>query len=48
MRLNASVLPHRGLFAVHLGEDGPRVGELDEEMVYESRPGDVIQLGASS
>ena len=25
-----------------------RVGELDEEMVYESRAGDVIALGASS
>lgn len=47
-RLNAGVIPDRGLYAVHLGEGGPRLGELDEEMVYESRKGDVIQLGASS
>ena len=48
VRLNAGVIPDRGLYAVHLGEGGPRVGELDEEMVYESRQGDVIQLGAST
>lgn len=47
-RMNAGVIPDRGLYSVHLGEGGPRVGELDEEMVYESRKGDVIQLGASS
>ncbi|EUA06983.1 putative ATP-dependent helicase domain protein [Mycobacterium xenopi 4042] len=29
-------------------EKPSRVGELDEEMVYESRPGDVISLGATS
>jgi ATP-dependent Lhr-like helicase len=33
---------------VHLGQDGPRIGELDEEMVHETKPGDVITLGASS
>src|SRR3712207_7947348 len=43
----------RGLFGVFLvgGEDsrgGRRVGELDEEMVYESRVGDVFLLGSSS
>ena len=48
VRLNAGVIPDRGLYAVHLGEGGPRLGELDEEMVYESRKGEVIQLGASS
>ncbi|MCP3914393.1 MAG: DEAD/DEAH box helicase [bacterium] len=47
-RLNAGTIPDRGAFAVHLGPEGPRLGELDEEMVYESRAGDVIQLGASS
>lgn len=47
-RLNAGTIPDRGLFAVHLGVDGPRIGELDEEMTYESRAGDVILLGASS
>ena len=33
--------PHRGLFGVFL-PDGKRVGELDEEMVYESRAGEVF------
>jgi ATP-dependent Lhr-like helicase len=46
--VNAGTIPDRGLYGVHVGADGPRVGELDEEMVYESRRGDVIVLGASS
>jgi ATP-dependent Lhr-like helicase len=44
---SGGTIPDRGLFAVFL-VDGPRVGELDEEMVYESRRGDVIVLGASA
>jgi ATP-dependent Lhr-like helicase len=44
---SGGTIPDRGLYAVFL-VDGPRVGELDEEMVYESRRGDVIVLGASS
>lgn len=44
---NAGTIPDRGLYSVNL-PDGSRVGELDEEMVYESRPGDVFILGASS
>ena len=44
---NPGVIPDRGLYRVQLS-DGSRVGELDEEMVYESRPGDVFLLGASS
>ena len=48
VRMNAGTIPDRGLFTVHLGPDGPRVGELDEEMVYESRPGDTFLLGASA
>ena len=44
---NAGTIPDRGLFRVAL-PDGSRVGELDEEMVYESRVGDVFVLGASS
>ena len=44
---NAGTIPDRGLFGVFLA-DGTRVGELDEEMVYESRPGDVFLLGAST
>ncbi len=47
-RMNAGTIPDRGAFGVHLGEDGPRVGELDEEMVYETRPGDNVTLGAST
>jgi len=45
---NAGTIPDRGLFGVHLIEGGGRVGELDEEMVYEARAGQVILLGASS
>ncbi len=44
---NAGTIPDRGLFRVVL-PDGSRVGELDEEMVYESRVGDVFILGAST
>ena len=47
-RLNAGTIPDRGLYGVFLGEDGPRVGELDEEMVFETRIGDRIVLGAST
>jgi ATP-dependent Lhr-like helicase len=46
--MNAGTIPDRGLFAVHLGPDGPRIGELDEEMTYESRQGDTIILGSST
>lgn len=48
---SGGAIPDRGLFAVYLATDSEkpsRVGELDEEMVYESRPGDVIALGATS
>jgi ATP-dependent Lhr-like helicase len=44
---NAGTIPDRGLYAVVL-PDGRRVGELDEEMVYEARPGQAFLLGASS
>ena len=47
-RLNAGTIPDRGNYAVHLGSDGPRVGELDEEMVFETRAGECILLGAST
>ena len=50
--LNGGTIPDRGLYGVFLigadGESGGRVGELDEEMVFECRPGDVFLLGASS
>ena len=46
---SGGTIPDRGLYAVHLGApDGPRVGELDEEMVYESRAGDTFLLGATT
>ncbi len=50
---SGGTIPDRGLFPVFIAgaEDSKapkRVGELDEEMVYESRAGDVIALGASS
>ncbi|AKK08173.1 ATP-dependent helicase [Corynebacterium testudinoris] len=48
---SGGTIPDRGMFGVFLlgGEGAPRrVGELDEEMVYESRVGDVFTLGASS
>ncbi|KAA9395422.1 DEAD/DEAH box helicase [Kocuria coralli] len=50
---SGGTIPDRGLFPVHIAgqadDKAPkRVGELDEEMVYESRTGDIIALGASS
>ena len=45
---NPGTIPDRGLYTVNLFEDGRRVGELDEEMVFESRPGETFILGASS
>jgi len=50
---SGGTIPDRGLFGVYLvGADtsrgSARVGELDEEMVYESRVGDVFALGATS
>src|SRR5438445_187459 len=45
---SGGTIPERGLYGVFLGEGGPRVGELDEEMVYESRPGETFLLGAST
>lgn len=46
---SGGAIPDRGLFPVFMvGEKSSRVGELDEEMVYESRVGDVFALGATS
>ncbi len=54
---SGGTIPDRGLFGVFLVSTGStnessgpgrRVGELDEEMVYESRVGDVFALGATS
>ncbi|GAA1481787.1 ATP-dependent helicase [Gordonia sinesedis] len=46
---SGGTIPDRGLFGVFMvGDKATRVGELDEEMVYESRVGDVFALGATS
>jgi ATP-dependent Lhr-like helicase len=45
---NPGTIPDRGLYSVNLLEDGRRVGELDEEMVYETRVGETFVLGAST
>ena len=50
---SGGTIPDRGLFGVFLPDDGSgrgghRVGELDEEMVYESRVGETFVLGAST
>jgi ATP-dependent Lhr-like helicase len=47
---SGGTIPDRGLFGVFLAGSGggARVGELDEEMVYESRVGDVFLLGSTS
>ena len=44
---SGGTIPDRGLYGVFL-PDGTRVGELDEEMVYESRVGETFLLGAST
>ncbi|MCA9209228.1 MAG: DEAD/DEAH box helicase, partial [Planctomycetales bacterium] len=49
--LNAGTIPDRGLYGVFLADgEGPgnRVGELDEEMVFETHVGEIFLLGASS
>ena len=51
--VNAGVIPDRGLYGVFLADGGSekvskRVGELDEEMVFEAREGEIFVLGASS
>jgi ATP-dependent Lhr-like helicase len=46
--VSGGTIPDRGTYPVHLGERGPRVGELDEEMVHESRKGETFLLGATT
>jgi ATP-dependent helicase Lhr and Lhr-like helicase len=48
--INGGTIPDRGLYSVFLSgaTKGARVGELDEEMVFESRTGDTIILGATT
>ena len=48
--INGGTIPDRGLYGVFLAgaTKGARVGELDEEMVFESRTGDTVILGATT
>jgi ATP-dependent helicase Lhr and Lhr-like helicase len=46
--VSGGTIPDRGLYGVHLGAGGPKVGELDEEMVAESRKGETFILGATT
>jgi ATP-dependent helicase Lhr and Lhr-like helicase len=46
--VSGGTIPNRGTYGMFMGEGGPRVGELDEEMVYETLPGQNIMLGAST
>ena len=49
--INGGTIPDRGLYGVFLagaGKGSARVGELDEEMVFESRTGETFILGAST
>ena len=45
---NGGTIPDRGSFAAYLPDRKTRLGELDEEFVFETRPGDVFTLGAST
>jgi ATP-dependent Lhr-like helicase len=47
---SGGTIPDRGLYGVFIaGEgEGRRVGELDEEMVYETRPGETFTLGSTT
>jgi ATP-dependent Lhr-like helicase len=48
--VNGGTIPDRGLYGVYLvaAEKPTRLGELDEEMVFETKPGETIILGAST
>ncbi|MEW6280976.1 MAG: DEAD/DEAH box helicase, partial [Candidatus Eremiobacterota bacterium] len=46
--VNGGTIPDRGLYGVYLGPEGPRVGELDEEMAYEVRRGQNFILGTTT
>jgi ATP-dependent Lhr-like helicase len=44
---SGGTIPDTGQYPVYLGDGGPRLGELDEEFVYERRVGEVFALGDS-
>ncbi len=45
---NAGTISDRGAFGVYLADGKTRIGELDEEFVFESRPGDAFLLGSQT
>lgn len=45
---SGGTIPDKGLFAVYLADGGTRLGELDEEQVWETRVGDVLMLGTTA
>ncbi|MGB4801357.1 MAG: DEAD/DEAH box helicase [Anaerolineae bacterium] len=45
---NAGTISDRGAFSVYLADGKTRIGELDEEFVFESRPGDAFLLGSQT
>jgi ATP-dependent Lhr-like helicase len=45
---NGGTIPDRGSFAAYLPDRKTKLGELDEEFVFETRPGDVFTLGANT
>jgi ATP-dependent Lhr-like helicase len=46
--VGGGTIPDTGQFPVYLGDGGPRLGELDEEFVYERRVGETFSLGNST
>ncbi len=46
--VGGGTIPDTGQFPVYLGEGGPRLGELDEEFVFERRVGETFVLGNST
>ncbi len=46
--LGGGTIPDTGQFPVYLGENGPRLGELDEEFVHERRVGEIFSLGTAT
>ena len=46
--VGGGTIPDTGQYPVYLGEGGPRLGELDEEFVYERRVGETFALGNST
>jgi len=46
--VGGGTIPDTGQYPVYLGDGGPRLGELDEEFVYERRVGETFILGNST